>query len=78
MNIEDLVIVEDLLGADSGPRIGAFIIRNAVVRIPTRAELVEALGGRPVVVMGGLTPAFYPADEDDEAGVFVVALKEPC
>ena len=76
MDIEDLVIVEELLGADSGPRIGAFTIRNAVVRIPTRAELIEALGGRPVVVMGGLSPAFYPADEDDEPDAFVVALGE--
>jgi len=43
-------------------------------RVPTRQELIDILGGRPVVVMGGLSPAFYPADEDDDTDVFVVAL----
>ena len=41
-------------------------------RVPTRTELIEALGGRPVVVMGGLSPAIYLADKDDEPDGYIV------
>lgn len=44
-------------------------------RVPTQAEIIDMLGGRPVVRMGGLSPAFYLLeDEDDEPDGYVVPL----